>query len=105
MSVAEDNIKKVIGKGSFGEVYLVINKGCELARKDIKVNNSDVNNIHQEIDLLKNLRDRNVIIYKNDMYDKEKGMYHIYTEYFEYGDLYNIIKKHRDNKADFNDKV
>lgn len=105
MSVAEDNIKKVIGKGSFGEVYLVINNGCELARKDIKVNNSDVNNIRQEIDLLKKLRDRNVIIYKNDIYDVEKGIYHIYTEYFENGDLFCIIKKQRDNKIDFNERV
>lgn len=105
MSLTDEKKINIIGKGSFGDVYLVIKNGCELARKDIKANVADMENVKHEIDLLKTLRDRNIVIYKDDYYDDRIGIYYIYTEYFENGDLFNIIKKQRQCNEDFNERV
>lgn len=87
---------KQIGKGGQGCVELVIHDGERVARKEVKVKESDVDHVEKEIEILKELRDRNVLIFKDAIYDDIKHIYYIYTEYFKNGSLSDIIKKQND---------
>ncbi|XP_076885577.1 MAP3K epsilon protein kinase 1-like isoform X6 [Bidens hawaiensis] len=88
----------VIGGGSNGPVY----KGLDLetrnfvAIKQVSLENiaqEDLNNIMQEIDLLKNLNHKNIVKYLGSL--KTKTHLHIILEYVENGSLANIIKPNK----------
>lgn len=99
-----DKIIKLIGKGGFSEVYLVNQNGCLVARKDINYNSlskKEYENVIKEVELLKNLRDRSVVIYKDLYDDKKNNKLYIYMEYCENGDLFQKIKEHRNINIEF----
>ena len=89
--------KKVLGKGSFGKVWLVHNKELEkyFAMKIIKkttASNLKDSEIMNEISILKSL-DHPKILKILDFYSTS-NLYYIITEYCPEGELYNeIIKK------------
>ncbi|KAL8120420.1 MAP3K epsilon protein kinase 1-like isoform X2 [Apium graveolens] len=84
-----------IGKGAYGRVYkgLDLENGDFVAIKQVSLENiaqEDLNIIMQEIDLLKNLRHKNIVKYLGS--SKTKSHLHIILEYVENGSLANIIK-------------
>ena len=89
--------KKILGKGAFGEVWLVRNNQLQkdYAMKIIKKTSnseSEENEIMNEISILKKL-DHPKILKILDFYSTTK-LYYIITEYCPNGELYNeIIKK------------
>ena len=89
--------KKILGKGAFGEVWLVRNNALQkdYAMKIIKKSSnseSEEKEIMNEISILKTL-DHPKILKILDFYSTSK-LYYIITEYCPNGELYNeIIKK------------
>lgn len=99
-----DKIIKLIGKGGFSEVYLVNQKGYLVARKDINYNSlskKEYETVIKEVELLKELRDRSVIIYKDLYDDKKNSKLYIYMEYCKNGDLFQKIKERRNINKEF----
>lgn len=99
---------KEIGRGGYSIVRLVEMNGVKLARKEIdmsKMTQEDINSTNSEIKLLSELRDRCVLIYKENKYDEKNKKYYIYTEYFENGDLYHLIHDDKTNGEYFDEKV
>lgn len=94
-----DKVVKELGEGGQGSVELVKRNGQYLARKKINVKEKGIANSRREVKILKKMRDRYVVIYKDYYHDKENDLFYIYTEYFKNRDLRNIIK-HR-NHEDF----
>lgn len=95
MSYSHDIIINKLGEGIYRSVYLVKHNNEDVARKDIKINQFDQQSLKRclnEINIIQNLRDRNVLFYKDSCYDESTSTYHLYTEYMEKGDLFNLIK-------------
>lgn len=91
-----DKINKSIGRGGFGEVLLVKHEGKKLARKGVKYNNKNESELSitiYEIEILKELKHKNVVEFKDYYIDTEKNAIYIYTEYYEKGDLLGVIHK------------
>lgn len=91
-----DKINQSIGRGGFGEVLLVKHEGKKLARKGVKYNNKDESELSitiYEIEILKELKHKNVVEFKDYYIDTEKNAIYIYTEYYEKGDLLGVIHK------------
>lgn len=105
MSTSNDTILRVINETRRSSAYLVKRNGIEVIRKDLKVANVNIDQINQEMNMLKNLRDRSVVIYKESFYDQKSGLYHIYMEYFEDGDLYSQIAQCIQENRDFKEEV
>lgn len=105
MSTSKDKIIRVINETKNSTVYLVERNGIEVVRKDLKVTNVNIDMINQEMEMLKNLRDRSVVIYKESFYDEKLGLYHIYMEYFDHGNLYTRITQHIQQNIDFKEEV
>ncbi|KAG8644129.1 MAP3K epsilon protein kinase 1 isoform X2 [Manihot esculenta] len=87
-----------IGKGAYGRVYkgLDLENGDFVAIKQVSLENiaqEDLNIIMQEIDLLKNLKHKNIVKYLGSL--KTKTHLHIILEYVENGSLANIIKPNK----------
>ena len=87
--------EKVLGKGSFGVVYLVKHKQLHkyFAMKIIKKNMKsriDEESLRNEINILKRLDHPNILKI-NDFYSS-KDEYFIITEYCQEGELFNEIK-------------
>lgn len=105
---ANDNILKTIGGGGYSKVYLVMQNGITLSRKDIdstKIGEQEFQLIQNEVNLLQKMRDRNVIMYKSSYFNPTNGILSIYTEYFPNGDLSNEIENHRKNGQFYSEKV
>lgn len=101
----EHEIIRSIGKGGFSKVCLVDRNGNKLARKQIEIAPGCFKSIEKEVTILKELRDRNVIIYKDSLLVESENRLYIYTEYLENGDLWNIIDKRKKMKKDLSLKV
>lgn len=105
MSTSKDDIIREISQTKNSTVYLVRRNGIEVVRKDLRIANVHIDQINQEMEPLKKLRDRSVVIYKESFYDEKSGLYHIYMEYFEKGDLYTRISQHTQQNKDFKEEV
>ena len=96
--------KKILGRGSFGIVYLVKQK--ELSRyfamkviKKISRNKEEEENLMNEIEILRKLDHPNILKI-TDFYPL-KNEYNIITEYCQEGELFNEIKAY----APFNETI
>ena len=101
-------IKKKIGEGSFGEVYLVYSKKtsmqCVLKKIDLKgLSKEEIKDTYNEVNLLKKLDHPNIIKFI-EVYKSQKNL-EIITEFAEKGDLYNQINLQMKKKAYFPEKT
>ena len=92
--------KELIGKGSYGEVYLAIKKGTnqKLAIKKInkqKIQSSKkINSMMSEITILHMLNHPNIVKFYS--WAQSENNYYIATEYVNGGDLAKCLKKYKE---------
>jgi len=96
--LSDFNIEKKLGKGNFGDVYLVTSKLTKkvYALKEIKgddYNNNQRLEVEKEIKLLELLNHPHVIKYFTSF--KENGNFYIIIEYINGGSLENLYKKYK----------
>jgi len=101
---------KAIGKGSFSQVYLVKRKkdskiyalkSVYLERLEKKQQESSIN----EVRILASVQHPNVISYKEAFWDDNTNSLNIVMEYADDGDLYTKIKKMKEQKIIFDEKI
>ena len=101
---------KEIGKGSFSHVYLVKRKkdskiyalkSVYLERLEKKQQESSIN----EVRILASVQHPNVISYKEAFWDDNTNSLNIVMEYADDGDLYTKIKKMKEQKIIFDEKI
>lgn len=95
-----DVINERIGKGGFGKVFKVEHNGITMARKEIQINSVNLNKVINEINIMKEMRHRNVLICYDQIYDVDNKLFFIYTQYFRY-DLSKKIREMKYNKKEF----
>ena len=103
-------ILKVIGKGSFGSVYLVSRKEDQkiYALKTVfmeKLNKKEQENSVNEVRLLASISHPNVIGYKEAFWDEKNSSLNIIMEYADDGDLQTKIIKKKKEKKYFNENL
>ena len=101
---------KEIGKGSFSHVYLVKRKkdskiyalkSVYLEMLEKKQQESSIN----EVRILASVQHPNVISYKEAFWDDNTNSLNIVMEYADDGDLYTKIKKMKEQKIIFDEKI
>ena len=97
-SIRDFKKEKVIGKGSFGSVYLVRRRQDNkiYALKTVileKLNKKEQENSVNEVRILASINHPNVIGYKEAFWDDEKSALNIVMEYADDGDLHSKIEK------------
>ena len=109
-SLLDFEILKAIGKGSFSQVYLVKRKkdskiyalkSVYLERLEKKQQESSIN----EVRILASVQHPNVISYKEAFWDDNTNSLNIVMEYADDGDLYTKIKKMKEQKIIFDEKI
>ena len=101
--LADFDVKRSLGNGHFGSVYLVQSKLTHkvYAMKEIKPerykNHKQQEEIQKEIKLLENLNHPHVITYFSSF--NENNNVYIITEYLNGGNLESIIKKNIEKKT------
>ena len=103
-------VEKVIGKGSFGSVYLVRrnidNKLYALKTVYLeKLNKKEQENSVNEVRLLASISHPNVIGYKEAFWDEKTSSLNIIMEYADDGDLQTKINKKRKEQKYFSEKL
>lgn len=104
MSLADFEEIKPLGKGAFGQVFLVKRKSDNqlYAMKKVKIgtmNSKDKDNALNEVRVLASMEHPNIISYKEAFYDEESLSLLMIMEYAEDGDLQSKIKMHKTNKT------
>lgn len=89
-----------IGKGTYGSVYLCLNKStnkyCAIKKINTKnLNDSEKEDIHNEIKLLQSMSHPNIVNLKGSFMDEENKFFHIVMEYCNEGDSYSKLRKIR----------
>ena len=97
-SMSDFNIEKVLGKGSFGSVYLVTRKADQkiYAIKTVileKLNKKEQENSVNEVRILASVNHPNVIGYKEAFWNDKESSLNIVMEYADDGDLQTKIQK------------
>lgn len=105
-SLAEFQILKKIGDGSYSTVYHVrrITDQIEYALKKVKLKNlsdNELKNSINEVRILASIHDENVISYKHAFFDKLSQCLCIVMEYANDGDLLTKINDHIKNNSNF----
>ena len=103
-------IERVIGKGSFGSVFLVKRKLDEklYALKSVfldKLNKKEQENSVNEVRLLASVSHPNVISYKESFFDEKNNSLNIIMEYADNGDLQTEINKKKKELDTFEEKI
>ena len=97
-SIRDFTKEKVLGKGSFGSVFLVRRK-CDnkiYALKSVymeKLNKKEQENSVNEVRILASVNHPNVIGYKEAFWDDSGSTLNIVMEYADDGDLHTKIEK------------
>ena len=104
------DIVKVLGKGSFGSVYLVRRKEDKkiYALKSVileKLNKKEQENSVNEVRLLASISHPNVIEYKEAFWDDKNSTLNLIMEYADNGDLQTLINKKRKEQRYFNENL
>jgi len=101
-SLEDYNILKVIGKGSYGEVHLILHKKekkqyviKKLAL--LKASKRERKAAELEAKLLSKLRHPNIVSYR-DSFEGGDGFLYIVMGFAEGGDLYTKLREHRERK-------
>ncbi|XP_050413695.1 serine/threonine-protein kinase Nek4 isoform X2 [Patella vulgata] len=100
MSLDDFTRLKVIGKGSYGEVWLTTYKKDRRKQYVLKKMNlqraskRERKSAEQEAKLLSKLKHPNIVSYK-DSFETENGYLYIAMQYCEGGDLYNKLKEQK----------
>ena len=104
------SIEKIIGKGSFGSVFLVKRKKDQklYALKSVfleKLNKKEQENSVNEVRLLASVFHPNVISYKEAFFDEKNNSLNIIMEYANNGDLQTEISKKKKGSEKFNEEI
>lgn len=101
-----DKEMEKIGEGGYSKVYKVEHKGVILARKDIECSKIVIDNAINEVKLMKKFKHKNIIQLVDYFVNYENNTLHIYTKYYENGDLWHLIyRKEEINEVHFMSKV
>ena len=97
MSLVDYNRVRVIGKGSYGEVWLVKHrqdkKQYVLKKIDLSTSSTkERESAEQEAKLLSTLKHPNIVAYK-DSFESKDGFLYIAMGFCEGGDLYERLKR------------
>ena len=97
-SIRDFKKERILGKGSFGSVYLVRRRQDNkiYALKTVileKLNKKEQENSVNEVRILASVNHPNVIGYKEAFWDDEKSALNIVMEYADDGDLHSKIEK------------
>ena len=103
-------IERVIGKGSFGSVYLVTRKQDQklYALKTVylnKLNKKEQDNSVNEVRLLASISHPNVIGYKEAFWEDKSSSLNIIMEYADDGDLQKKINKKKNEGKFFKEQL
>ena len=103
-------IERVIGKGSFGSVFLVKRKLDQklYALKSVfldKLNKKEQENSVNEVRLLASVSHPNVISYKESFFDEKNYSLNIIMEYADNGDLQTEINKKKKELDTFDENI
>ena len=109
-SISDFKIEKVLGKGSFGSVYLVTRKADKkiYAIKTVildKLNKKEQENSVNEVRILASVNHPNVIGYKEAFWDEKESSLNIVMEYADDGDLQTKIQKMKKEGGLFNENL
>ena len=109
-SMNDFKIEKVLGKGSFGSVYLVTRKEDQkiYALKSVimeKLNKKEQENSVNEVRILASVNHPNVIGYKEAFWDDQNNTLNIVMEYADDGDLQTKIQKMKKNCGFFEEDL
>ena len=109
-SVRDFKKEKILGKGSFGSVYLVRRRQDNkiYALKTVildKLNKKEQENSVNEVRILASVNHPNVIGYKEAFWDDEKSSLNIVMEYADDGDLHSKIEKMKKEGGCFQESI
>ena len=109
-SMSDFKIEKVLGKGSFGSVYLVTRKKDKkiYAIKTVileKLNKKEQENSVNEVRILASINHPNVIGYKEAFWNDKESSLNIVMEYADDGDLQTKIQRMRKEGGMFNEDL
>ena len=109
-SISDFKIEKILGKGSFGNVYLVTRKKDKkiYALKTVileKLNKKEQDNSVNEVRILASINHPNVIGYKEAFWDDKTNSLNIVMEYADDGDLQSKIIKMRNENGFFKESI
>ena len=108
--MSDFKIEKVLGKGSFGSVYLVTRKKDKkiYAIKTVileKLNKKEQENSVNEVRILASINHPNVIGYKEAFWNDKESSLNIVMEYADDGDLQTKIQRMRKEGGMFNEDL
>ena len=109
-SMSDFKIEKILGKGSFGSVYLVTRKEDQkiYAIKTVileKLNKKEQENSVNEVRILASVHHPNVIGYKEAFWNDKESSLNIVMEYADDGDLQTKIQKMRKEGGMFTENL
>lgn len=102
-----ENKETFVRSDALTDEYVVERNNIKMLRKIVKIDekNSYVQEqINNEIDILKKVRDRNIVLYKDSDIDSNNSVITLFTEYFE-NNLDEIIDKNKKDLKDFSESV
>ena len=108
--MSDFKIEKILGKGSFGNVYLVTRKKDKkiYALKTVileKLNKKEQENSVNEVRILASVNHPNVIGYKEAFWNDKESSLNIVMEYADDGDLQTKIQKMKKDGGMFNESL
>ena len=108
--MSDFKIEKILGKGSFGNVYLVTRKKDKkiYALKTVileKLNKKEQENSVNEVRILASVNHPNVIGYKEAFWNDKESSLNIVMEYADDGDLQTKIQKMKKEGGMFNESL